>query len=151
MLIGLVSAHAAESTDLPLPRFVSLRADEANIRTGPGTRYPIQWVYRKQGLPVEIIEEYDAWRKIRDIEGTVGWVHQSLLEGARNAIITGKEPHLVRLDAEPGAKAILKVAPDVVVRVIECQLDWCQISVSGRKGWIEKIYLWGIYPKEIID
>ena len=129
------TASAATSTGLPVPRFVTLKADEVNVRTGPGTRYPIQWVYRRQGMPVEVIEEYDAWRKIRDVEGTTGWVHKGMVEGRRNIVITGKEPHIVRLDADTGAKPILKVEQDVVARVVECINDSCRIKVSGRKCW----------------
>lgn len=142
---------AEAATGLPLPRFVSLRADEVNVRTGPGTRYPIQWVYHKRGLPVEIIEEFDNWRKIRDVEGTTGWVHNGLVDATRNVIVTGKQAHVVRLDAEEKAKAILKVEPDVVAHVVECQHDWCRIQTAGHKGWIEKKYLWGVYPDETID
>lgn len=150
-LLMFGSASAATSTGLPVPRFVTLKADEVNVRTGPGTRYPIQWVYRRQGMPVEVIEEYDAWRKIRDVEGTTGWVHKGMVDGRRNIVITGKEPHIVRLDADSGAKPILKVEPDVVARVVECITDWCRIQVSGRKGWIEKKHIWGVYPKEVIE
>ena len=82
-------------TGLPLPRFVSLRADQVNLRTGPGVRYPIDWVYRRRDLPVEIIDEHETWRRIRDWEGTIGWVHQSMLQGVRNAMVTG-EPRTLR-------------------------------------------------------
>ncbi len=146
-----VLAATGTVTGLKLPRFVSIRPDEANVRTGPGTRYPIQWVYRRAGMPVEIIEEYDTWRKIRDAEGTTGWVHKSMLEGTRMVMIRGKEPRVMRIDADPSSKPLLKAEPKVIAHLVECQKDWCRIQVSARKGWIEKRYLWGVYPEELID
>ena len=151
LLVFVPAAMAVTSTGLPVPRFVALKADEVNVRTGPGTRYPIQWVYHKQGMPVEVVEEYDAWRKIRDVEGTTGWVHKGMVDGRRNVIITGKAPQIVRIDADENSKPILKVEPDVIARVVECSANWCRIQASGRKGWIEKTHLWGVYPKETIE
>lgn len=145
------AAAVVGGTGLPIPRFVSLKSDEANIRTGPGTRYPILWVYRRTGMPVEIIEEFDMWRKIRDAEGTVGWLHATMLDGKRNAIVKGKKPQIIRIDHDTGSKGLLKVEPTVIVRIAECSKDWCKIQISGRKGWIEKTYLWGVYPDELIE
>lgn len=146
-----IAAQAASTSGLQLPRFVSLKSEETNIRTGPGTRYPIQWVYRRSEVPVEVIEEYDLWRKIRDVEGTTGWVHKSMLDGKRYVMITGKEPRLVRTIPETTAKGVLKAEPMVTARLIECLPEWCQIQISGRKGWVEKTYLWGVYPEEVIE
>lgn len=148
-----LSSNASDigSTGLPIPRFVSLKADEANIRTGPGTRYPILWVYRRSGMPVEVIEEFDMWRKIRDAEGTTGWLHKTMLDGKRNAIIKGKKAQIVRIDHDKDSKALIKVEPTVVVRLVECIKDWCRIQISGRKGWLEKTALWGVYPNEVIE
>lgn len=144
-------ASAANTSGLPLPRFVSLKSEEVNVRTGPGTRYPIQWVYHRAGMPVEVIEEYDVWRKIRDVEGTTGWVHKNLLDGKRMVMVKGSEPHVIKNDPEADAKNILKAEPMVTARLMECDPDWCRIQISGRKGWIEKKYLWGVYPGDIIE
>ena len=152
MIVLLASpALAANTSGLPIPRFVTLKPDEVNVRTGPGTRYPIQWVYRRSGLPVEVVEEYDIWRKIRDAEGTAGWVHKNMLDGKRTASIKGKEAQVLRIDPEPKAKPMLKAEPAVIGKLLECQIDWCRIQVSGRKGWVEKKYLWGVYPEEVLD
>ena len=153
LLLGQSSAVAttASNSGLPIPRFVSLKNDETNIRTGPGTRYPIQWVYRRAAMPVEVIEEFDLWRKVRDAEGTTGWVHKSMVVGSRTVMIKGKEPHIVRLDADLKSKPILKAEPSVIASLLECQQNWCRIQVSGRKGWIEKQYIWGAYKDEIFD
>ncbi len=144
-------AHAANKSGLPIPRFVSLKSAEVNVRTGPGTRYPIQWVYRREGMPVEVIEEFDIWRKVRDIEGASGWVHKTMLDGSRNAIIRGKEARIVRAAPEAAARAMLKVEPTVIARLVECENSWCKLQISGRKGWIEKKYLWGVYAEEKLD
>lgn len=151
LLLAPAAGRAANDSGLPIPRFVTLRNDETNVRTGPGTRYPIAWVYQREGMPVEVVEEYDLWRKVRDMEGTTGWVHKSLIAGKRNALVRGKTARVVRIDAEEGAKPLLKVEPMVIVRLMECGKDWCRIQVSGRKGWIEKKYLWGVYPDEVFD
>lgn len=144
-------AAGASNSGLPVPRFVSLKSDEVNIRTGPGTRYPISWVYRRAEMPVEVVEEFDMWRKIRDVEGTTGWVHKTMLAGKRNIIIKGKSAKIVRIDHEKDAKPLLKVEPSVVARLVECNKEWCRILVSGRKGWIEKNSIWGVYPDEIME
>jgi SH3-like domain-containing protein len=156
ILLALLSlapypSQAAGGSGLPLPRFVSLKNPETNIRTGPGTRYPIQWVYRREGLPVEVVEEFDLWRKIRDAEGATGWVHRAMVDGKRHAMILGKTPQLVRLAAEKDAKPLLKAEPGVIAKLIECEPRWCKVQLSGRKGWIEKSSLWGAYQDEVFD
>lgn len=155
LALNVSQAHAetvkGPSTGLPVPRFVSLKSSEVNVRTGPGTRYPIQWVYRRDNLPVEIIEEFDLWRKIRDIEGGSGWVHKSMLEGSRHAFIQGKIPRILRANPEPDARPLLKAEPMVVAGVMECHLRWCRVQIAGRKGWIEKEHLWGVYLQEVFD
>jgi SH3-like domain-containing protein len=143
-------AYADDEQDaggLPVPRFVSLRSGDVNMRVGPGTRYSINWVYKRESLPVEIIQEFDQWREIRDSEGTVGWVHKQMLQGKRTAVITGKIGVLRRAPEERGG-AVLRAEPGVVGKLLECEKDWCRIQIAGRKGWIEKSHIWGVYPKE---
>jgi len=144
-------AQAVNPSGLPLPRFVSLKSDETNIRTGPGTRYPIQWVFKRAGMPVEVVDEFDLWRKIRDNEGTSGWAHHTMLSGKRNAMITGNEPQTLRIDVGANSKALFKAQPNVIAPLRECALEWCRLQISGRKAWISKNHLWGIYPQEIFD
>jgi SH3-like domain-containing protein len=152
LLLCLTQAAWANNTSgLAIPRFVTLKSEEVNVRTGPGTRYPIAWVYHRAGMPVEVIEEYDLWRKIRDVEGTTGWVHKTMIDGKRNVMIRGKEAHVLRIDPEAGAKPMLKAEPMVTAKLMECQLEWCRIQVSGRKGWLEKKYLWGVYDQEVFE
>jgi len=147
----LALSDPAHNSGLPIPRFVTLKPDEVNVRTGPGTRYPIEWVYHRAGMPVEVIEEYDVWRKIRDMEGTSGWVHKSMLDGKHNVMIKGKEDRVLRVDPDAAAKPLLKAEPKVTGRLMECDPSWCRVQISGRKGWIEKKYLWGVYDNEVFD
>ncbi len=137
-------------TGLPLPRFVSLRANEVNLRTGPGVRYPIDWVYRRRDLPVEIIDEHETWRRIRDWEGTIGWVHQSMLQGARKAMVTG-ELRILRKLPKRAAAPIARVEPGVIARLEACEGGWCKVSLEGLSGWLERHEFYGVYPREKVE
>jgi SH3-like domain-containing protein len=140
-----------KGSGLPLPRFASLRADEANVRTGPGTRYPIDWVFRRKGMPVEIVAEYENYRKIRDWQGASGWVHQSLLTGKRSFIIPAKSASLHKTPAK-AAEVIAKLEPEVTGEIRSCSGDWCRVRVaSGVSGWLERTELWGVYKSEPIN
>lgn len=133
---------------LPLPRFASLDSSEINLRAGPGKDYPILWVYQRRGLPVEIIQEFDTWRRIRDRDGTVGWVQQNLLSGKRSALIVD-EARTMRTDPTGGAKAVAILQPGVVAHIAECGTDnWCRVEVQGYKGWLRRDDFWGTYPDE---
>jgi len=137
-------------TGLPLPRFVTLRADEVNLRTGPGTRYPIDWVYRRRGLPVEIVDEFDTWRRIRDWQGTEGWVHQSMVQGQRGILVTGKR-HTLRRRPEPGSPGVAMVDAGVIGVLDRCQGDWCEVTAGGFTGWLERDAFYGLYPGEKLE
>jgi len=153
VLIGVAPAleAAIKGTGLPLPRFVSLRAGEVNLRTGPGIQYPVDWVYLRQNLPMEIIAEYGTWRKVRDWQGTQGWIHQSMLNGKRKFIVIGSE-RTVRRSArsDSAARAILELG--VIGRVAECEKSssWCKVEVDGITGWLRRVDVWGIYRGEEI-
>ncbi|GGB34729.1 hypothetical protein GCM10011505_15230 [Tistrella bauzanensis] len=131
----------------PLPRFVSMRSAEVNVRTGPGTRYPVSVIYHRRDLPVEITAEYENWRKIRDVEGAEGWAHMSLLSGRRTAIITGEVRTLYdRPSAD--AVALLRAEPGVVGRVMACERNWCEMDIANTRAWIRRDEIWGVYPDE---
>lgn len=138
---------AFHDSGLPLPRFVSLAADEVNARTGPGLRYPIEWVFRKKSLPVEIVREFDGWREIRDIGGDSGWVHKSLLSGERSVIIT-EEQRILRSRDNDDSKPLVRLEPGVVAALDKCDGNWCKISVGDYKGWLHRDQLWGVYAAE---
>ena len=141
-----------ETSGLPLPRFASLRAGEVNVRTGPGVQYPIDWVFQRQGLPVEVIAEYRTWRKIRDWQGTQGWVHQSLLAGKRTVIVVGGTRAL-HAKPEPEAKAVAHLEAGVVANLVICPdgSAWCRIEVDGFDGWLRRVDFWGVLKDEVTD
>jgi SH3-like domain-containing protein len=141
-------AVAAEKA-LPVPRFVSLRADEVNLRTGPGERYPIDWVLTRKGLPVEIVEEFEAWRKIRDPQGTEGWVHQRMVTGTRNVVVTG-DVRTLHADPDAAAPAVARAEPGVIAHLLDCRNTWCRIELQGMKGWLKRTEVWGVYPTEAV-
>lgn len=156
--VALVAASIAETraegaalgkSGLPLPRYVSLAKSEVNLRKGPGLRYPIAWIYKRSGLPVEIINEFDNWRQIRDWEGTIGWVHRSMLKGKRSIIIKD-EVRTLRQDPGEGAPALLRAEAGVIGRLLECAEAWCRIEVAGRRGWLKTGEIFGVYPDEVV-
>lgn len=144
-------SSAFRSTNYPLPRFVSLGSDKVYVRTGPGQKYPIKFFYKKSELPVEVILEYEAWRKIRDNDGDEGWVHKSLLSGRRTALVLGEGP--VALYRKPAAdsRIVAYAEPKVIGHLEQCENGWCRFEASGYKGWIEGKSIWGVYENEIFD
>ena len=147
---GASPALAATDSSLPVPRFVTLRADKVNVRAGPGARYPVEWVFERKGMPVEIVAEFDTWRKVRDIQGTEGWVHQNLLSSRRGVVITGVVRTLRREPREDSA-AVARAEPDVIGQLLECQAEWCRVEVAGLRGWLKRGELWGVYPHEKVE
>ncbi|MDR3451098.1 MAG: SH3 domain-containing protein [Alphaproteobacteria bacterium] len=147
-------AAQAEDTDNgphgPLPRFASLRSGEANLRTGPGTRYPIEWVYTRRSLPVEIIAEYDVWRRVRDPEGNEGWFHKTELTAKRSALVSGGTQEL-RDDADDKSPVVAHLEPGAMGQILSCKPDWCKLKFEGVKGYLRKTQFWGAYPNETFD
>ncbi len=158
---GTAAAGAAAplgASGLPLPRFVSLKADRVNLRSGPGTDYPTSWVYRQAGLPVEVLSEFESWRQIRDSEGATGWVLQSLLSGRRTALVTPWDakagapvPQVpVRNSDSERARAVVVVEAGVIANVHTCDGRWCSITIDRFRGFMPQKQLWGVYPNEIV-
>lgn len=149
LLMAATPAAAQSETGLPLPRYVSLRADAVNLRTGPGRRYPIDWVFTRAGLPIQIIAEFDGWRKVRAQDGTSGWIHKSMLSGKRTVVIAGREDRVFR---EPHGNADIAafVEPGVVANLLDCEDGWCRITIDSHRitGWMPQDVLWGILPDE---
>jgi len=152
MLAPLAAARAGEASGLPLPRFVSLRSDEVNVRSGPGQRYPIDWIYARKDLPVEVIAEFEAWRKIRDWQGTEGWLHQSMLSGRRMMVVIGGQRQLRGSDAE-ASDVLALVEPGVLGRLLQCprNRDYCRVEVGQIQGWLRRDEIWGVYKGEWIE
>jgi SH3-like domain-containing protein len=152
-----VPLHAAADSGksgLQVPRFVSLKAGRVNVRVGPGEDYKIAWVFTRVGLPIEVIQEYDTWRRVRDSDGAVGWVFNSLLSGKRTAVVTpwGKaDAQPLHADAAADAAINAYLEPGVMATVDRCRSGWCRITGKGFDGWIEQDRLWGVYPNEDLD
>ncbi|MDR3531968.1 MAG: SH3 domain-containing protein [Rhodopila sp.] len=134
-----------------LPRFVSLRSDDVNMRAGPGTRYRIDWVYKRRDLPVEIEREFDVWRWVRDADGIQGWVHQATLMGRRSFIVQ-KADATLRSDASDTASAVAILKPGVIGRIRSCAAssDWCNVQTGSYRGFLRREQFWGVLPGEAI-
>lgn len=141
----------ADVTGLPIPRFVSLRSNQINLRTGPGMRYPVEWVYMKSDLPVEITAEFENWRRIKDWDGKEGWVHQHMLSG-RRTIRLNEDALLLRAPAK-GALPVAKAEAGVIGKLEMCpdHVNFCKVDLQGFEGWLPKKILWGVYPDEVYE
>src|SRR5262245_40476766 len=139
------------ATGLPLPRFAALRSDEVNLRAGPGTRYPIQWIYKRRELPVQIEREFEVWRLVQDPEGVKGWVHQATLTGRRSFIVTGADATL-RRSADDGASAVAILKQGVIGHIRSCATtsDWCQVQAGDYRGFLRRNRFWGTLPAEAV-
>ena len=155
------AATAGKATGLPVPRYVSLKSDRVNLREGPSKDHRTSWVFQRAGLPVEIIAEFETWRRIRDSEGTEGWVLHSLLSGRRTALVTPwakaeATPLPLYERAEERAEVVAKLQPGVIANVRQCTSTWCRIVVVTPKardltGWVRQDRLWGVYPNEKVE
>ena len=142
------------ASGLPVPRFVSLKSDRVNVRVGPNKDQDVRWVYTRAGMPVEIVAEFENWRRIRDWEGAEGWVYHSLLSGRRSAVVVPKEKdELVPLyeSAEAESAVVAKLQAGVFGTLKSCSGTWCRIHGKNFDGWIRQERLWGAYPNEKID
>ncbi len=150
LLVAALTCPPASAGERPVPRFVSLKADEVNVRVGPGKRYPLKWTYVVSGVPVEIIAEWDNWRKIRDWEGQEGWVHSAMLSAKRTVIVTGEKRTLFRR-ADATSPPVVRLRPGIIATVEDCIDGWCRIEVRNYRGWLKRGGFWGVGPEEIID
>ena len=144
------AASAIKTSGLPVPRYVTIRSAEVNARTGPSTKYPIEWVFARRGMPVEVVAEFDTWRRIRDREGSEGWVLHGMLSPKRSIMITG-EVRTLRREPAPAARAVARAEPGVVAQLLRCKEEWCEIDAGGYRGWLRRGEVWGIYPAERLE
>lgn len=142
--------NIGSETNLPLPRYVSLKTDAGNVRRGPSLSHRIDWVFVREDMPLQITAEYGHWRRVIDRDGLGGWVHYSLLSGSRTVIV---DQDLLPLHAraDPESRQVALIEAGVIARVDECGIDWCRISAGGYRGWAPKTALWGIGPAEVLD
>lgn len=155
-VMGLCLASAASAqdrgpvTNLPLPRYVSLKAAEANARRGPSLTHRIDWVFQRRDMPLRITAEYGHWRRVEDRDGAGGWVHYSLLSGARTGIVETETTDLLS-KPDVAAMIVARLERGVIVRLDKCGADWCALSAEGYKGWARKSALWGVQPEETFE
>lgn len=155
----IAAATAAEqvgsASGLPVPRYVSLKSDKVNLREGPSRDHRTTWIFERAGLPVEITAEFETWRKVRDSEGSEGWVLHSLLSGRRTALVTPwkKDGPPITVYAKPneGSNPVARLAPNVLANVRSCDKVWCRVNGEGFDGFIHQGDLWGVYPNEVIE
>jgi SH3-like domain-containing protein len=154
-------ASAGKVTGFPVPRYVSLKTDRVNLREGPSKEHRTAWVFQRAGLPVEIIAEFETWRRIRDADGTEGWVLHSLLSGRRTALVTpwvkgDVKPVPLLERAGDRAEVVARLQPGVIANVKQCGGAWCRIIVpqsdgGALDGYIRQDRLWGVYPNEKVE
>ncbi len=150
---------ATGGSGLPIPRFVSLKSDRVNMRKGPGTDYPTAWVYRRAGLPLEVIKEFEGWRQVRDADGAAGWVLQSFLSGRRTALVLPWEiksgapaPKVaLRADDSERSRPVAMIEAGVIANLANCDGRWCRVSIDRYQGYIEQKKLWGVYQGEVVN
>lgn len=156
VLLGAGPVPATEAgvgsvTSLPLPRFVSLRADEANARRGPSLDQRVDWEFVHRGLPLEVTAEYGQWRRVQDADGMGGWVHHALLSGLRTALVTANGPVPLRSGPEEGAAVRAMAEPGAIGRLERCKGAWCEFGSGSVSGWVPRTTLWGVGPDETIE
>lgn len=137
-------------TNLPLPRYVSLKGNEGNARRGPSLSHRIDWVFRHAGMPLRVVAEFGHWRRVEDKDGAGGWVHYALLSGVRTALVT---QDMVELHTRPDPKSdvVARAETGAIVRLGECNPTWCRVSGGGERGWVPKSSIWGVDPQETRD
>lgn len=137
-------------TGLPLPRFVSMKAPEGNVRRGPALSHRIDWVFKHAGTPLKITAEHGHWRRVEDRSGEGGWMHYSLLSGSRMGLVTGAKTAF-RLKPTEGAAAAAFAEEGAILRMTRCEAQWCQVMAQGQKGWVQKTSIWGVFPSETFE
>lgn len=135
-------------TNLPMPRYVSLKASKANVRRGPSLTHRIDWVFTRRNMPLRITAEHGHWRRVQDMDGAGGWVHYSLLSGVRTVIVE-EDMLAIRMKPQGDSPEVALLELGVVARLGECGPDWCRLTSGGYKGWAQKSDLWGVKPEEL--
>ncbi len=136
---------------LPVPRYVSLKSGEVYLREGPSSGHKVEWVYVRRGLPVEVIAEYDVWRRIRDADGVTGWVHKGMLDGRRSVLVTGSANVELRESPAADAAVIAYAEPGVVARLKACTASFCEIEAKSIDAYVARDHVWGVYAGETVE
>jgi SH3-like domain-containing protein len=139
-------ARAAE--DAKLPYFASMKGETTNMREGPGADSRVKWVYHRKGLPVEVIASFEVWRRVRDMDGEIGWIHTALLSRERMAVVKGEADAPVRGRADAKSDVLAEAKPGAVGRLEHCGAAACEVKFDGAKGWVDRNRLWGVHGGE---
>ena len=146
-----IYAKKGPVTNLQLPRFVSLKSNDVNLRVGPSVNYPIELKYTQNNLPLEIIDEFDVWRKIKDSENNIGWLHKSLIKGERFVLTVNKNNYVKSIYNRPNGNQIGMVEKNNILRLESCLQNWCLVSHQKIRGWLSKEFIWGVYESEVYN
>lgn len=151
VLFFLIFSSSSYCDEVTVPRFVCVRTQNAEVRVGPHKRYPIEWIVVRKNLPLEVIREFNPWRKVRDSEGTVlGWIHKNRVSGKRTVLIKTNQ---VKLHSSPDESSRVKalIEEGVVAQWSGCKekTNWCRVKIDDKEGWVDRRALWGIYPHEM--
>ncbi len=148
---GLIPAMAADGeVGLKVPRFVSLHADKVNLRTGPGRQYPIEWVLTRKDMPVEVIAQFEHWRRIREWDGTEGWVQEHMIDGRRYVVVGKGGDRSLHQQPDPASAVVARAEPGIVARLLECRGPMCRVEADDTSGWMRRSDIWGVYPDETV-
>ena len=149
--LGLVGLGVAEAQPpRATPYWASIASGRAMMRTGPGRNYPATWLYVRADLPIQVVEVYQNWRKIRDADGTTGWMMVQLLSDTRTALVRGDEPRAIHEDSDERSPVRFRAEPGVVGRISRCADGWCRFDVRGRAGYIRVDHIWGVGRDETL-
>jgi SH3-like domain-containing protein len=147
-LLALALMAGVAGAGETVPRYASLDRDKVFLREGPSYGHRVLWVYRRKGLPVRIIAQYDVWRRVQDWQGSIGWIHSSMLSEARTVIVTSKKQAPIRKSDDPSSKILALAAPGVIAKLEACRAKACEVDASGTDGWIDKKNIWGVNASE---
>ena len=151
MFSQVSNADIGKETGLEIPRYVSLKSNDANIRVGPSKNYPIEIKFIKKNYPLKVLEEYEDWRKVQDFKNNIGWIHKSLISGTRTGIVLSNDSKNIKLLNTLDGNVIGEIGKGNIVFLEKCKIDWCLVSLGDFKGWMDKKYIWGVKEKEIIN
>ncbi len=146
----ICNAEIGKETGLEIPRYISLKSNDANIRVGPSKNYPIKIKYIKKNYPLKVLEEYEDWRKVEDFQKNFGWIHKSLISGIRTGVVLSNDNKTIKLLNTLNGNVIGEIGSGNIVFLEKCKIYWCLVSFGDYRGWIDKKNIWGIKEKEII-
>ena len=152
-LFAAATVAANGQTPLPadkLPRFASLRSDQVNLRIGPGENYPIEWVFKRRDMPVEIIEQFQNWRRVQDWQGDKGWVLDRMVTAKRQVVVEGSIRGLHK-EPDPGSPLVARAEPGVIAKLIDLKGPWCHVQAGAYRGWVRRDEVWGVFPDETLE